>query len=72
MIRVLDPPGSFLGSLVFPDAQNSPTQLAQETVRVPIAFDVPCNLSSPPISVGLRPRTMDRAVVPKAPIDENG
>ena len=71
VISFCDPTGGFRGILMLPDADNSPPQGAEPLVGVLVPFHVLAELPPPPLNIGFRLRTMNRAVVPKAPIDKD-
>jgi hypothetical protein len=67
-----DPISGFVGILMLPDSEHSPTELSQASVGVTVSLLVLADLLSPPRRIGLRLGAMFRAAVPEATVDKYG
>lgn len=57
---------------MLPDPYRAPLRLGQASVGVSVALDVRRELGLPPSAVGGRPRAVNRARRPRAPVNEDG
>ena len=66
-----DTSGGLVDVLMLPDPYDTPSELAQSFVRVPIALLVDPYLFAPPFDIALGLGPVDRATVPEATVHED-
>jgi len=63
--------GRFIWIFMLPHANNFPSCRSQASRRVPIAFLILFDLSTPELGIGFRLRSVNWTAMPKTTIDEN-